>query len=431
MNEVFADLSVLLDERPDQPVELDQISFVRADNGESVVLRNDLSCQPAGIKSYSAHIGVCKHGSPDFTLIALDKPGLGKAVYTRSLTCSEAIRFDRDNTRVGDIQSLCVISKNANVFTPTASDDIVTIAKEVEAVTGIAVNRQIISCTGVIGVRLPMDKVKAGIQAAAGKLEAGQLEASANAILTTDKQAKMVSVEFDGIRIAGFCKGAGMIEPNMATMLAYFFTNADLTGAQLEAMLKRACDRTFNAISVDSDTSTSDTVAVMSTLERKMSEQDMVNFERALTAMFFKSSRDILGQGEGARTLIEAQVSLPTSQEDARAYAKKIINSPLIKTAVHGSDPNWGRVVMAVGKPLDRNTLPEIDPTQLRIGIMGETVFDRGTAVPLQLTELSKKMKAAKTVRIDVVVGAPVYTAKTWGCDLSEEYIRINADYTT
>ena len=431
MEKVFDNLGIYLDEHAERPVEQDLIYFERVDNGESIVLRNDLSCQPSGIKSYSAHIGICKEGSADFTLIVLDKPGLGKAVYTRSLSCSDAVRFDRENTRVGNIQSLCVISKNANVFTPSAKQDILHIAQQVETVTGVPITHQLISCTGVIGVPLPMDKVVSGIQSASGNLEYGQLEASANAIMTTDKQAKMVSVEFDGIRIAGFCKGAGMIEPNMATMLAYYFTNAVIPAQRLEAILKRAADLTFNAVSVDTDTSTSDTVAILSTAEREMSEKDIENFERALTAMFFKSSRDILGQAEGANSVIEAQVSLSTSFEDARAYAKKIINSPLIKTAVHGSDPNWGRVVMAIGKPMERNSLAEINPEQLRISIMDEVVFNYGAPLPLQLDILSNRMRAARTVRIKVEIGAPVYTAKAWGCDLSEEYIRINADYTT
>lgn len=430
MKAVLPEDRIFLSELPGQDFDQDVVSFEAAD-GSRVALANDLRHQPEGIRSHSAHIGVCKHGSMDFTLITLDKMGVGKAVYTRSLSCSEAVRFDRNNTAHGDIQAVCVISKNANVFTPTGMSDIEAMAAHIQAATGIAPANQIISCTGVIGVSLPMDKILTAIDAVPGKLVAGALEQSANAILTTDKKAKFASVEFGGIRLCGFAKGAGMIEPNMATMLAYFFTDAKVEKGDLERILKRAADKTFNAISVDTDTSTSDTVAVVCTDAKPLDAAGLVNFERALTAIFYKLSRDIISQAEGARCVIEANVSVPSSVEDARLFAKKIINSPLIKTAVHGCDPNWGRVVMAVGKPTDRYTVREIQQDELRIVIMDQVVFEFGRALPLDLKRLSSDMRAAKTVTIDVQIGAPVYTAKAWGCDLSESYIKINADYTT
>ncbi len=431
MKVVLPEDHISLSELPAQAFELDVVSFEAADSGLRLNIMNDLRHQPDGIRSYSAHIGVCKHGSPDFTLITLPDMGVGKAIYTRSLSCSEAVRFDRKNTAQGDIQAICVISKNANVFTPNGARDIETIAQRIEATTGIPATNQIISCTGVIGVPLPMDKIVPAIDQVAGQLTEGTLQESATAILTTDRQAKVASTEFNGIKLCGFAKGAGMIEPNMATMLAYFFTDAQISKEDLEKVLKRAADKTFNAISVDTDTSTSDTVAVVSTNKRPMTAKDLITFERALTAMFFKLARDIISQAEGANYLIEANVSLPTSVDDARIFAKKIINSPLIKTAVHGADPNWGRVVMAVGKPTDRFTLGEIQPQELRVTIMDEAVFEYGIAIPLDLGKLSQKMKNAKTVTIDVAIGSPVYSAKAWGCDLSESYIKINAEYTT
>ncbi|MBL4867183.1 MAG: bifunctional ornithine acetyltransferase/N-acetylglutamate synthase, partial [Pseudomonadales bacterium] len=290
---------------------------------------------------------------------------------------------------------------------------------------------QLISCTGVIGVSLPMDIVGNAIDGVAEKLQACALEQAAVAILTTDKQAKMASVEFDGVTLCGFAKGAGMIEPNMATMLSYFFTDVKIDKTDLDQILKRAVDKTFNAISVDSDTSTSDTVAIFSTNEKTIDEVGLQHFERALTALCLKLARDIIGQAEGANQVIEAKVSLSTSYEDARLFTKKIINSPLIKTAVYGRDPNWGRIVMAVGKPSDRETLPEIQPADVLIKILGQTVFEYGHQIPLDLEALSARMGEAKTVDIEVEIGRPVYTAKAWGCDLSEGYIKINAEYTT
>ncbi|WP_051180066.1 bifunctional glutamate N-acetyltransferase/amino-acid acetyltransferase ArgJ [Nocardia concava] len=430
MKLVLPEDRIFLSEVPGQDFDQDAIIFEAAD-GSRVAIANDLRHQPDGIRSYSTHSGVCQGGTLDFTLITLDAMGVGKAVYTRSLSCSEAVRFDRNNTAHGDIQSVCVVSKNANVFTPNGMRDIEAMAARIQSATGVHPANQIISCTGVIGVPLPMERILAAIDSAPGRLVAGELEQSANAILTTDKKAKFASVEFGDIRLCGFAKGAGMIEPNMATMLAYFFTDAKVEKVDLERILKRAADKTFNAISVDTDTSTSDTVAVISTDSKPLDAAGLVDFERALTALFYKLSRDILAQAEGARCVIEANVSVSSSAEDARLFAKKIINSPLIKTAVHGCDPNWGRVVMAVGKPTDRFTVREIQQNELRIVIMDQVVFEFGRALPLDLERLSSKMRAAKTVTIEVQIGSPVYSAKAWGCDLSEAYVKINADYTT
>lgn len=431
MKPILPNMGVWLNEVATLGTENDQFSFARIDRDEKVAIENDLRHQPQGIRTYGGHIGVCANGRPDFTVVKLDKMGIAKAVYTRSLSCGDAIRFDRENTRHGELQLLCVVSKNANVFTPTSRQDIDTMAAQLEKELGVPATSQLISCTGVIGVSLPMDIVANAIDGVAAKLQPCALEQAAAAILTTDKKAKMASVEFDGVTLCGFAKGAGMIEPNMATMLSYFFTDVKIDKTDLDQILRRAVDKTFNAISVDSDTSTSDTVAVFSTNEKTIDEVGLQHFERALTALCLKLARDIIGQAEGANQVIEAKVSLSTSYEDARLFTKKIINSPLIKTAVYGRDPNWGRIVMAVGKPSDRETLPEIQPADVLIKILGQTVFEYGHQIPLDLEALSARMGEAKTVDIEVEIGRPVYTAKAWGCDLSEGYIKINAEYTT
>ena len=443
MKSILPEVGVWLNEVEAPGTENDQFSFSRVgaevsedagdgvDDSDRITIENDLRHQPQGIQTYGGHIGVCANGTPDFTVVKLDNMGVGKAVYTRSLSCGDAIRFDRENTLHGDIQLLCVVSKNANVFTPTSRKDIDTIAAQLEKELGVPATSQLISCTGVIGVQLPMDIIAKAIDGVGAKLRPATLEQAAEAILTTDKQAKMASVTFDGITLCGFAKGAGMIEPNMATMLSYFFTDAKINKTDLDAILKRAVDKSFNSISVDSDTSTSDTVAIFSTNEKELDEVGLQNFERALTAICLKLARDIVGQAEGANQVIEAKVSLPTSYEDARLFTKKIINSPLIKTAVYGRDPNWGRIVMAVGKPSERETISEIQPKDLLIKILGQTVFEYGHQIPLDLEALTKRMGEEKTVDIEVEIGEPIYTAKAWGCDLSEGYIKINAEYTT
>lgn len=431
MKPVFIEDGIFLTESSDADSSTDKVLFKMANSNEHLSIRNDLLHQPPGIKSFAAHIGVCKKGTPDFSIIRLDQMGVGKAVYTQSLTCSDAVRFDRENTKKGDIQALCVISKNANAFTPRSAEDITAIAARIENTFGIPIEAQIISCTGVIGVPLPIDLILNSISEAKTGLKADNLLSCAKAILTTDKMEKCVSIEFNGIILCGFAKGAGMIEPNMATMLVYFFTNARIEKNRLDQILRDSVNKTFNAISVDTDTSTSDTVALISTNEREISRDEEVDFGRALTAMCFKLSRDILIQAEGAGKIIEAEVALPSSKMDAQLFAKKIINSPLIKTAVFGHDPNWGRVVMAIGKPSTCTKIGEIQPRDLKIEILGETVFRFGNVQNINLKKLSEKIAGAKTVNIRVEIGAPTFSAKAWGCDMGYDYVKVNAEYTT
>lgn len=431
MKTIFSDDAISILESPGPTSQDDVVSFKRANTEKYIAIRNDLLHQPKGIRSFATHIGICKKGTPDFSLVRLDRMGIGSAVYTQSLTCSDAVRFDRENTKKGNIRALCVLSKNANTFTPRSAADINAIASRIEKTFGIPIQAQIISCTGVIGVPLPIEIVLKSISEFKDRLTEGNLESCAKAILTTDKMEKCVSVEFNGIKICGFAKGAGMIEPNMATMLVYFFTNARIEKSKLDQILRHAVNKTFNAISVDTDTSTSDTVALISTDETEISQENEVNFQRALTAMCFKLSRDILIQAEGAGKVIEAEVALPSSKEDARLFAKKIINSPLIKTAIFGHDPNWGRVVMAIGKPSACKNIGEIQPKDLKIEILGETVFNFGTAQNIDLQQLSAKIAAAKTVNIRVEIGAPNFSAKAWGCDMGYDYVKVNAEYTT
>jgi glutamate N-acetyltransferase/amino-acid N-acetyltransferase len=430
--EIFPAAGIWIEETQGQDATLDEIRF-QLSSGQTVSVMPDLRYQPEGIKSSALYAGVSDTEKLDLTLIVLDKMGLGKAVYTTSLTASEAVRFDRKNTAHGQIQALCVLSKNANVFTPTAMKDLYLLADEIAVQTGIPVQNQLISCTGVIGVPLPINTIVKAIPKAAAALQYKQLELSAEAILTTDLGVKMASIQMGDVIISGFVKGAGMIEPNMATMLAYFFTNVKMSDQQLDVILKRAASKTFNKISVDSDTSTSDTLALISTLEVSLTtDAAFDDFEKALTALFYKLSRDIIAQAEGAKYLIEARVYVSTSQRDADVLAKQIINSPLIKTAIHGSDPNWGRVLMAIGKPIGRTALPELSLSDLKISILDTLVFNQGEVVDCDLAKLSHNMRVAKTVHIDVTIGhSSKYLGRALGCDLSDDYIRINADYTT
>jgi glutamate N-acetyltransferase/amino-acid N-acetyltransferase len=222
-----------------------------------------------------------------------------------------------------------------------------------------------------------------------------------------------------------------MIEPNMATMLVYFFTNAGVGDARLKGVLVDAVERTFHAISVDSDTSTSDTVAIFSTGDVAIEGDAAADFADAVRCMSVKLARDIVAQSEGATKLIECTVRLDTSPGDAKIMAKKIVNSPLFKTAVHGGDPNWGRIVMALGKPDGALAIGPLRPQDVVIEMMGQVVFARAEPVGADLEALARSLKAAARVPVDVCIGEGRFAAKVWGCDLSARYVEINAEYMT
>lgn len=431
MRQYLADLPIYFHEENNQPFENDKFYFLKSQNIELVEILNSLKNVPKGISSLAKHLGISKNGELDFTVIKLDEIGVASGVYTQSLCPSEAVKFDRANTDRGNIQLLCVISKNANVFTPTSKEDIRKICRELSKEFQVPEESILISCTGVIGVPLPMKQILGGIKNISKELDIGCLHESAQAIMTTDKKEKMVSVQFDDIIICGFAKGAGMIEPNMATMLSFFFTNANIEKPLLDIYLKNAVDKSFNSISIDTDTSTSDTVILISTNEIKINEAQKTNFERALNAMCMKLARDIVGLGEGVTKIIEARVGVETSYHDAKIFAKKIINSPLVKTAIYGADPNWGRIVMAIGKPTEMINYPEIIQENVKIKLMGEIVFNKGETIDLNLEEISNKIKAAKAIAIDIEIGNPLFFSTVWGCDLTEEYVKINSSYTS
>lgn len=401
--------------------------------GQLIDVLDNLSYQPSGILSYSCWAGVASSSSIlDFTVISLPAGSIVSAVFTRSLCASPAVIFDRENISRGDCRLICVISKNANLFTPNAADDLRELAEFLSKEFSVPTSSIYISCTGIIGRRLPMDSIKSAICGASMKLASENLDASATAIMTTDSGPKVGSIEYRGIRICGMVKGAGMIEPNMATMLAYFFTNARISKSMLDEITKRVCGQTFNCISIDTDTSTSDSVFVASTNEHVVSELEIPAFETALLALSCKLTRELVRKAEGATKLIEVTVEIDTSAQDARRIAKSIVNSPLVKTAVHGSDPNWGRIVMAIGKCFDQVDRKIVALNELTIRVAGVKVFDRGLLdASTELAALSKTLQQESEVLIEVLIGKPIYGARVWGCDLSEEYVRLNALYTT
>jgi glutamate N-acetyltransferase/amino-acid N-acetyltransferase len=278
--------------------------------------------------------------------------------------------------------------------------------------------------TGVIGRPLPMDKIRAGLRGIRQELKPNGLKLAAQAIMTTDKYPKYISCRVGKAVVAGIAKGAGMIEPNMATMLVYLMTDAELPNAAMKPMLRRAVDRTFNAMSIDTDTSTSDTVVLMANgLAGKVKLGD---FEKGLLQVCEYLAREIARNGEGVTKLITVDVDGAKSPAQAKRVGKCVVNSPLVKTAVYGCDPNWGRIIMAVGKSFD----PSIVPAKVTIRFGDTHVFKKGSPVDCDLEALRKYL-AQPEVSIGVELGIGKVSARVWGCDLTEGYIKENAYYTT
>jgi glutamate N-acetyltransferase / amino-acid N-acetyltransferase len=393
-------------------------------------METDIRIVP-GFSWFGKNIGI-KDKSLDFGGILSDVPCQAAGVFTRNTMPGAPVVVGREHLRDGMLQAIIVNSKNANVATRQQGiEDSKKICRLVAESCGIDERMVLPSSTGVIGRRLPMATIIEGCRTLKqdfGKTER-HAEDFARAIMTTDTRRKVVSARIGGATLLGTAKGAGMIEPNMATMLCYFITDADLPSPQLQLMLKRAVDKSFNRISIDTDTSTSDTVVILANGLAGPVHTD--EFEQVLSEMAVHLAKEIARDGEGATKLIDLVVSGAQTPEQALVTAKSIINSPLVKTAIYGADPNWGRFVMAVGKVFAYT----VDIAELRI-IFGEgegrpeidaETLDRD-AVPLErISEILKKNE----VHIEVVLGKGPYSERVWGCDLTEGYIKENAYYTT
>ncbi len=381
--------------------------------------------QPQGFLCAAKSVGI-KDETLDFTVIYSTERARAAAMFTRSRFPGAPVIVGRAHISDGYAQAIVVNSKNANVATGQRGiEDAVEMCRLVASELGVDPRDVLPFSTGVIGRPLPMDSIRAGIQGIRGELRANNLEQAARAIMTTDAFPKYTSRQVGPAVIAGIAKGAGMIEPNMATMLAYILTDAELPPQALRRMLRRAVDRSFNAVSVDTDTSTSDTVVLMA--NGLAGRVDRRAFEAALGEVCEYLAREIARNGEGATKLLTVQVSGAKNGRQAKRVAKAVVNSPLVKTAVYGCDPNWGRVAMAVGKCADER---EIEPNRVTIRFGSYTVFQLGSPVECDLEALQRYLGLGE-VEIGVDLGIGAGSARVWGCDLTEGYIKENAYYTT
>lgn len=384
-----------------------------------------LPWHPQGFRSCAKNVGI-KDTTLDFTVIASDVPAAAAAMFTQNRFCGAAITVGREHVANGRLQAFVINSKNANVATGEQGvQDIREVVRLVGEELGIAADDILPSSTGVIGRYLPMDRLRQGIRGIGQEMQYGQLAQAAKAIMTTDTRPKMRAARIGNAVLVGIAKGVGMIEPDMATMLSYFMTDAHIEAAQLQQYLREAVELSFNMVSVDTDTSTSDTVAIMA--NGLAGEVDHREFRQALTLMAMELAQELARDGEGATRLVEVVVEEAASFAQAKRVAKSIVNSPLVKTAIFGADPNWGRVAMAIGKCAEQK---DIDSEKVSIAFGDLYVYRGGPVDEASLDELTAYLKQPE-VSIRVVLGTGSATARVWGCDLSYEYVRINGEYTT
>ncbi|MBC7952557.1 MAG: bifunctional glutamate N-acetyltransferase/amino-acid acetyltransferase ArgJ [Rhodospirillaceae bacterium] len=391
----------------------------------------------AGVRLTGHECGIRYKGRPDLLLVEMDAGSSVAGVYTRSLTCSAPVDWCKAASAKGKARLLVVNSGNANAFTGQAGVDSVerTVAKAAQLLD-CKKSEVFVASTGTIGVPLPDDKITDNLAAARAKLKDDAWAEAASAIMTTDTFPKgsTRTAEIDGVTVTinGIAKGAGMIAPDMATMLSFVFTDANLSHDVLQELLSKGADKSFNCITVDSDTSTSDTLLLFATNKAAhdkvthAKDRRLADFKAKLNDLLKDLAHQVVKDGEGATKFVEITVTGAAGGKAAKTIGLAIANSPLVKTAIAGEDANWGRVVMAVGKAGEK-----ADRDKLCIKIGGVEVAKNGQVVPdYDETPVTAHMKGHNIV-IEVDVGIGKGKATVWTCDLTHAYIDINGSYRT
>jgi glutamate N-acetyltransferase/amino-acid N-acetyltransferase len=388
-----------------------------------------------GVRLATLAAGLRYRGRPDLLLVELAEGTAVAGMLTTSATCGHPVRWCRERLASGRARGLIVNAGNANVFRGAAGD--AAVRREAEAVAlalGCPADEVYVASTGVIGMRFDPEPIVAHLPELVARLRVDAFAGAARAIMTTDTFPKMATADavIDGtpVRIAGFSKGSGMVAPDTATVFGFVFTDARLPAEQLRPLWRRAVDRSFNAITVDGDTSTSDTFLLFATGRaghRGVADADdarLDGFRAAVEAVARDLSIQIVRDGEGAQKLITISVEGAVDHASARRIGLAIANSPLVKTAIAGEDANWGRVVMAIGKARE-----PVDVARIGVFFGGHAVARDGAAVPdLDEAPVTAHL-AGREIELAVRVGDGAGAATVWTCDLTHGYIDINADY--
>ena len=399
-----------------------------SDNGSSRYL-------PLGFRFAAGYAGLRKTRSDDLALMVSDSPASAAGVFTQNMVRAAPVDLSAEFLRKsgGIARAIVANAGNANCATSNMYAVSAATAQAVAGLAGIPEHHALVASTGVIGEPVDESLIPRALPRLWEQLDRGQFEACAEAITTTDTVPKVryrleATDRRDDFRLAGMAKGAGMIMPDMATMLSFVFTDVAIEPGLLQEMLKGAVDTSFNCITVDSDTSTNDTVLLLANGESRVriDERSGDSFYNSLAALTRELALDIVKDGEGAEKLAEIRVQGTATDRDAKAIAMAVANSPLVKTALAGADPNWGRILGAAGKSGVR-----FDPSAMAVLVNGIKVCDDGLRAEFDEPEVQQQMEG-KEVRIDIQTGAGgPGRAVVWTCDLTEQYVRINADYRT
>ncbi len=389
-----------------------------------------------GILASGIAAGIKPSGKKDLALVYSSAPARAAAVFTRNQVKGAPVLVSQEHLRDGRAQAILASSGCANVCT---GEQGLKDAREMTRIVGellrVSPRQVLIAATGVIGQHLPMDKVRAGLPRLVKGLSPQGGRHAAEAILTTDTVPKEAAVRLEvagrPVTIGGIAKGVGMLEPHLATMFCFMATDAMVAGDALHAVLQRAVDRSFNRITVDGDQSTSDTVAVLAnglaenaSLER--GGKGLRQFARGLEALTTRLAKLLVEDGEGATKLVEIRLRGARTRREALLAARSVANSPLVKTALNGGDPNWGRIMMALGKSPAR-----VVGERVAIAIGDEALVERGVQKAGARLDRIREVMGRREYAITIDLGLGRGEDYVWTCDLSEEYVRINAKYTT
>ena len=386
----------------------------------------------AGVRLASVNAGIRYKNRNDVLLMELAEGSTTAAVFTQNAFCAAPVWICREHLAVDTPRYLLINAGNANAGTGELGMRAArTSSEQVAKLAGCRVQQVLPFSTGVIGMQLPVEKIDAALPEAFAKLDADAWLEASRTIMTTDTVAKAISKQLsvDGktITITGIAKGAGMIHPNMATMLAYVATDAQVDAATLQTCLNAVVDETFNCITVDGDTSTNDSLVLVATGQSTAAIEgaNVAVFQAALQEVCLYLAQAIIRDGEGATKFISVQVQGASTREEAHIVGNTVALSPLVKTALFASDPNWGRILAAVG----RSPIENLDVSQVTIWLGDTLLIQQGEPAPTYREELGQaEMKPAEiTIRIDL--GRGNASATVWTCDFSYDYVKINAEY--
>jgi glutamate N-acetyltransferase/amino-acid N-acetyltransferase len=391
---------------------------------------------PRGFRAGAVKSGIKPSGGLDLALLVSEGPSAAAGTFTTNRVCAAPVRWCRDRLPADDIRAVVINAGNANAA--TGAQGAANVVRTVQVAGNLLACRPeqiLVASTGVIGQQLPMDRLEEGLSQVVHQLFADEasFQTAARAILTTDTRIKMVSLQHQGERdtftLLGMAKGAAMIAPRMATMLTFLLTDAPVWPNDLQPILSDAVENSFNCVTVEGHTSTNDTVLILSSTaqtEPVLRGDDLAAFAGLVNSACQSLARMIAADGEGSTHFVTIDVEGCADREEAQRIARAVADSPLVKTAIHGADPNWGRIVSAAGYA----GVPFAEE-ELSVWINGVAVYQAGVPTAFDASAVAADLRANREVNLRLSLGRGDTKIRFWTCDLTAEYIRLNADYTT